>query len=73
MLTPAPTCHADAPIQQVMRRMTRERLRHLVVVDGDEITGVISVGDLVKNRLAQLETEAGVLCGGCVVAGIGAR
>lgn len=61
MDNPAPVCGAEDTIQQVMERMTRERLRHLVVVDGARITGVISVGDLVKNRLEQLETETGVL------------
>jgi signal-transduction protein with cAMP-binding, CBS, and nucleotidyltransferase domain len=44
-----------------MQRMTRERLRHLVVLDQDRIVGMVSVGDLVKHRLEQLETEAGVL------------
>lgn len=61
MRRPAPACRADDRLQAVMARMTRERLRHLVVEDGDEIVGVISVGDLVKHRLEQLETEAGVL------------
>lgn len=61
MNRPAPTCAVDAPIREVMARMTRERLRHLVVMDGDRVAGVISVGDLVKHRLEQLETEAGVL------------
>ncbi len=58
---PAPTCQADDPLHEVMARMTRDRLRHLVVVDGKGIEGVISVGDLVKHRLRQLETETGVL------------
>ena len=61
MDSPAPVCGAEDAIHQVMERMTRDRLRHLVVVDGGRITGVISVGDLVKNRLEQLETETGVL------------
>lgn len=61
MRRPAPTCSGDDSLQEVMARMTRERLRHLVVVDGDRSVGVISVGDLVKHRLEQLETETGVL------------
>ncbi len=61
MRRPAPVCSADESLRTAMTRMTRERLRHLVVMDGDRIAGVISVGDIVKQRLEQLETEAGVL------------
>jgi CBS domain-containing protein len=61
MRRPAPTCRADDPLPGVMARMTRNRLRHLVVVGDDGIVGVVSVGDLVKHRLEQLETETGVL------------
>jgi CBS domain-containing protein len=61
MHRPAPVCETTAPIREVMARMTRERLRHLVVTDGNNVAGVISVGDIVKHRLEQLETEAGVL------------
>ena len=57
----APICDADDRLEDVMRRMTVERLRHLVVRDGSRIAGVISVGDIVKHRLEQLETETGVL------------
>lgn len=64
MVRPAPTCGRDDGLQEVMTRMTRKRLRHLVVVEdeaGDEISGIISIGDLVKHRIRELETEAGVL------------
>ncbi|MDX1646801.1 MAG: CBS domain-containing protein [Longimicrobiales bacterium] len=62
MRRPAPTCRGAESIRDVMARMTRGRLRHLVVLDDeDRIAGVISVGDLVKDRLEELETEAGVL------------
>lgn len=57
----APLCDVDEPVESVMRRMTARRHRHLVVRDGPGIAGVISVGDIVKHRLDQLETEAGVL------------
>lgn len=61
MRSPPPACSIDATLQEVMTAMTRERLRHLVVIEDGEIAGVISVGDLVKHRLEQLETETGVL------------
>jgi CBS domain-containing protein len=61
MRRPAPVCSADDSLETIMQRLTRERMRHLVVMDGDRILGVVSVGDLVKHRLEQLELEAGVL------------
>jgi CBS domain-containing protein len=61
MKRPAPTCGADDPLYDVMKRMTRDRLRHLVVMEDGRPIGVISVGDLVKHRLEQLELETGVL------------
>ena len=61
MRSPAPTCSADDTLHEAMARMTHERLRHMVVMDDDTIVGIISVGDLVKHRLEQLEVETGVL------------
>ena len=57
----APTCDIDESAVDSMRRMTAYRQRHLVVLDGARLVGVLSVGDLVKYRLEQLETETGVL------------
>jgi CBS domain-containing protein len=61
MQRPPPTCQIDDEIRPMMARMTRQRLRHLLVLDGDHLAGIISVGDLLKHRLDELETEAGVL------------
>jgi CBS domain-containing protein len=61
VMRPVPMCSADDVLEEVMRRMTRQRLRHLVAVDGEKLLGVVSVGDIVKHRLEQLETETGVL------------
>ena len=61
VMRPLPTCEMDDSLAEVMARMTRQRLRHLVVLETGRLIGVISVGDLVRFRLEQLETEAGVL------------
>ena len=57
----APTCDIEDDAIDTMRRMSAHRERHLVVRDGARLVGVLSVGDLVKYRLEQLEVETGVL------------
>ncbi|MGF1609088.1 MAG: CBS domain-containing protein [Kiloniellales bacterium] len=55
------TCRLDAPITDVMAEMTRSRFRHLPVVEDGQLRGIVSIGDVVKNRLEELETETHVL------------
>ena len=55
------TCTLDANIKDVMAEMTRSRVRHLPVLDGGKLCGIVSIGDVVKNRLEELETETNVL------------
>lgn len=45
-------------IDRVMGMMTEKRIRHLPVVDGGRLVGVISIGDVVKHRIAEIEREA---------------
>jgi len=55
------TCTPEDNIKDVMAAMTGSRIRHLPVVRGGKICGVISIGDVVKNRLEELEMETSVL------------
>jgi CBS domain-containing protein len=56
-----PTCDANATLRELMGRMTRERLRHVLIMENGEVAGIVSVGDIVKHRLDQLETETNIL------------
>src|SRR5690242_3186915 len=48
-------------IDDVMKVMTAHRVRHLPVMEGQELVGLVSIGDLVKHRLDEKEQEAAVL------------
>jgi CBS domain-containing protein len=52
------TCSEQETIDSVMSRMTRGRFRHLPVAAGGRLTGIISIGDVVKARIEQVEREA---------------
>lgn len=51
-------CRPDDDVHKVMSMMTDRRVRHLPVFDGEELMGIISIGDLVKYRIDEIETEA---------------
>ena len=55
------TCAPQSSIDDVMREMTSRRFRHLPVLDGGRLAGIISIGDVVKWRLEELEAEASTL------------
>jgi len=48
-------------VNRVMNLMTRHRVRHMPVVRGGKLVGIISIGDVVKHRLEDLELETNVL------------
>jgi len=52
------TCRPSDTIADVMAWMTEGRFRHLPVVDGGRLVGVVSIGDVVKQRIATAEQEA---------------
>lgn len=55
------TCAPQNSIDDVMREMTARRFRHLPVLDAGRLAGIISIGDVVKWRLEELEAEASAL------------
>jgi CBS domain-containing protein len=52
------TCTETETINDVMSRMTAGRFRHLPVAANGRLTGIISIGDVVKARIEQVEQEA---------------
>ena len=55
------TCDPADTVQDLMAEMTNRRFRHLPVVKGGRLCGIVSIGDLVKNRLDEVEFEANSL------------
>jgi CBS domain-containing protein len=55
------TCTPEDTIQATMTEMTRQRQRHLPVLKDGRLCGLISLGDVVKYRLDELELEANIL------------
>lgn len=51
------TCRADAGIDDLMTLMTERKFRHVPVVEDGRLRGIVSIGDIVKYRLAEIETE----------------
>ena len=58
MTAPAITIESKVPVLVALSQMTRRRIRHLPVVDGDRMVGFVSIGDLVAYRISRIEEEA---------------
>lgn len=61
MTAPPITVSPDTPVMSALSLMTRRRIRHLPVVEGTQLTGFVSIGDLVKYRIDKIESEAAAL------------
>jgi len=61
MSTPILSCRSSDRVDAMLARMTIARVRHLPVIENNELKGIVSIGDLVKHRLDAKELEASVL------------
>jgi len=58
MTAPAITAESSMDVLTALALMTQRRIRHLPVVEGGQILGIVSIGDLVKYRMERIEAEA---------------
>lgn len=58
MSSPAITADPNTDVLAALALMTERRIRHLPVVEGGELRGIVSIGDLVKHRMERIEAEA---------------
>jgi CBS domain-containing protein len=55
------TCTEGESVSSIMERMTAGKFRHLPVIDEGQITGIISIGDVVKHRLYEMERDSAAM------------
>ncbi|MDP7149813.1 MAG: CBS domain-containing protein [Paracoccaceae bacterium] len=57
------TCSGDETADEILQRMTEGRFRHMPVVEGGKMIGIVTIGDLVAARLSELSMEKSALEG----------
>jgi CBS domain-containing protein len=57
------SCQEGDTLEQLMATMTAGRFRHLPVLDNGALVGIVSIGDIVKHHIAEVEMEASALKG----------
>jgi CBS domain-containing protein len=55
------TCSQTETVATIMERMTTGKFRHVPVIEQDQVVGIISIGDVVKHRLHEMEQESAAL------------
>jgi CBS domain-containing protein len=55
------TCGLAETVASVMERMTSGKFRHVPVIEDNRLVGIVSIGDVVKHRLGQIEGETAAL------------
>lgn len=61
MSSPAITVDPSTPVLTALALITQRRVRHLPVVSGGQLVGIVSIGDLVKHRIERIENEAAAM------------
>ena len=57
MSTEVRTCSPDDDVESIMNLMTKHRFRHVPVVEDGRLVGIVSIGDVVKSRIEELEKD----------------
>jgi CBS domain-containing protein len=57
MSTNVQTCAPEDDVATIMTLMTEQRIRHVPVVENGELCGIVSIGDVVKSRIGELEKD----------------
>jgi len=55
------TCNESETIGSIMERMTKGKFRHVPVIDQGRLVGIVSIGDVVKHRLQEMEHESAAM------------
>lgn len=55
------TCRESTTLDELMATMTAGRFRHIPVLDGGQLAGIVSIGDVVKHHVAEVEMEASAM------------
>ncbi|HEY1144593.1 MAG TPA: CBS domain-containing protein [Sphingomicrobium sp.] len=61
MSAPAVTVEPATPVLTALAMITQRRIRHLPVISGGRLVGIVSIGDLVKHRIERIEEEAAAM------------
>lgn len=57
------SCHETTTLDELMGMMTQGRFRHIPVLDDEALVGIISIGDVVKHHIAEVEMEVSAMRG----------